>query len=328
MKQIYSFILVLLTLTATAQRRTLMTAISNGNWSNKSSWSLNRVPQDADSILIPLGKTITLDKNDNLNNVYIIVKGTLVLRKKLTLDNQSTVAVITGGSLSAFGADRTQEVISLGGQVKFDQRSTFFVSGPSYANTSTFTAPNGFAFGNLSVKYTAFTAIRKNNMVELNWSTANETENSHFEVERSFDGRSWNTIGEVKGNGTTNLTKHYNYVDKKVEQSIVHYRLRQVDLDGKSEYSTIKTINNNNEANAVSNIFASSRQQISVDLNNEVKGQLTVRVMNTNGQIVAQQSYTNASYRINMSITNNGSGIYVVQVTDGKGWNESKKITL
>ncbi len=333
MKQIYFFpiaigILVLFTLKATAQTRPVNTVVSLwGQWSDKNGWSLNRVPKNGDSIVVPAGTGIVLDKNENLDNVFISVRGVLVVRKKLTLDQLSTISIGAGGILMGFGADRNNETITLGGVVKFDERAPFLIGGPAYANRNTLTSPSGFVFAALNVKYLGFTATFKNTNVELNWSTEQETNNSHFNIERSFDGRSWSTIGVIMGNGTTNQLHKYSYTDKKFEQAMVHYRLRQVDLDGKYEFSAIKTVRNN-ETNSAVNIYASSKQQIAVDLNKEVKGQLVVRVLNTNGQLVAQQTFTNASYRVNLSTGNNASGLYIVQVTDGRGWSESKKVVL
>src|SRR3954462_10891490 len=90
MKQIYTALLLTL-VTLSAQSRTLNTVTTYwGDWSIKGNWSLNRVPQDGDSIVVPAGYAIVLNKNTSFTNVYINVLGNLTLQKTLTLDNQST----------------------------------------------------------------------------------------------------------------------------------------------------------------------------------------------------------------------------------------------
>jgi hypothetical protein len=89
----------------------------------------------------------------------------------------------------------------------------------------------------LPVELTSFTAIAKGRGVELAWKTASEVNNAGFEIERNVNG-SWNKIGYVEGNGTTNAPKSYNYTDVSAKGT-VSYRLKQVDNDGKFEYSNV-----------------------------------------------------------------------------------------
>jgi len=66
----------------------------------------------------------------------------------------------------------------------------------------------------------------------LEWSTATETDNDYFTIERSADGISWETIGTIVGTGTSNVTNNYTYTDKSPDNSIVYYRLSQTDFNG------------------------------------------------------------------------------------------------
>jgi hypothetical protein len=91
------------------------------------------------------------------------------------------------------------------------------------------------------VKMTSFTVKKENNDAVLRWTTVTETKNDHFEIERSADGVNFTKMGIVTGSGTTALTKNYSYPDALVNVSsrILYYRLRIVDVDGKSTYSQI-----------------------------------------------------------------------------------------
>jgi hypothetical protein len=100
----------------------------------------------------------------------------------------------------------------------------------------------------LPIELLSFTAIntdgRQNN---LTWVTASELDNSHFVIERSTDGSTFHRIGQVKGN---NKPSRYQFVDNQLFATS-YYRLKQLDFDGRFEYSKIISIAQNGK-NAVS----------------------------------------------------------------------------
>lgn len=94
----------------------------------------------------------------------------------------------------------------------------------------------------LNVELSKFAAVPQSNSVLLSWATASETNNSHFDVERSADARTWSKIGEVKGNGSKNAESQYTLVDAQPLAGVNYYRLKQVDTDGKFEYHKIISV--------------------------------------------------------------------------------------
>lgn len=97
--------------------------------------------------------------------------------------------------------------------------------------------------GSLPVELTTFSAKSIPSGVELNWSTATESNNHGFNVERKSD-NNWQEIGFVSGNGNSNSPKHYIYVDNNLTGgSNFQYRLKQIDNNGNCGYSNIVEIN-------------------------------------------------------------------------------------
>ncbi|MFT4740968.1 MAG: hypothetical protein ACI9L9_001756, partial [Marivirga sp.] len=95
----------------------------------------------------------------------------------------------------------------------------------------------------LPVELVSFTAEVQNNAVQLDWITATEKDNDFFEVQRSFDGESFETIGLVEGNGTVSYEVVYGFKDIYPLNGRSFYRLKQLDYDGDYEYSPIVQVN-------------------------------------------------------------------------------------
>jgi hypothetical protein len=88
----------------------------------------------------------------------------------------------------------------------------------------------------LPVKWLYFKANRMNeNEVMLNWATASEINNDYFLVQRKSD--DWKDIGKVGGFGNSNINRFYEFKDLDARETELYYRLKQVDIDGKFEYS-------------------------------------------------------------------------------------------
>jgi hypothetical protein len=78
---------------------------------------------------------------------------------------------------------------------------------------------------------------------ELTWATASEVNNDYFEIERSFEGRAFESVGVVEGKGNSASRVSYDFTDKDISLNGTYtYRLRQVDFDGRFEYSNLVNI--------------------------------------------------------------------------------------
>ncbi len=90
----------------------------------------------------------------------------------------------------------------------------------------------------LPVELVSFEASLYENqqIVLLEWTTATEINNEGFLVQRSDDGVDFYDLGFVEGNGNSSALIHYNFFDNQIFRSS-YYRLKQMDFDGKFEYS-------------------------------------------------------------------------------------------
>lgn len=101
----------------------------------------------------------------------------------------------------------------------------------------------------LPVHLIRFDVKKKKSNSLLTWNTASEINNDYFEILRSKDGRSFNKIGKINGNGNTNSESFYHFLDNNPLYGTNYYRLKQVDFNGNFTFSKIESIAFN-ESNA------------------------------------------------------------------------------
>ena len=96
--------------------------------------------------------------------------------------------------------------------------------------------------GALPVTFGLFTAQKLDKSVKLNWTTEQEFNSSHFIIERSADGRTWQSIGNIAAAGNSNNHLSYTAYDNLPLNGTSYYRIKQVDKDGKFQVSVVKPI--------------------------------------------------------------------------------------
>ena len=105
---------------------------------------------------------------------------------------------------------------------------------------------NGFEFTigySLPVEFLNVTATADNNKVNVIWSTASETNNNYFTIERSADGISFIPLANVKGAGNSNTVISYEYVDNNPIKGVSYYKIKQTDYNGNFKYSKTVYVN-------------------------------------------------------------------------------------
>jgi hypothetical protein len=173
------------------------------------------------------------------------------------------------------------------------------------------------------VEFISFEAktISENKAV-LNWSTASETNNSHFEVERSLDARDFETIGRVTGKGTTEITQQYTYFDETPLRGLNYYRLKQVDYDGKFSHSIIRSVKIQDIDIKVVPNPASDFLEIR-GLNNGKQ----LEIIDLSGKVIYRRNIENAS-ELNVQSSNFAKGIFVVRVLYNDNTTFTTKISI
>ena len=119
-----------------------------------------------------------------------------------------------------------------------------FGSISSLADGTTVPAMERYASGQTiaPVEWLSVDASQKEAGIEVIWMTAQEFNNDHFVVEKRIPGSGWRDIGKVPGSGTSQELNTYSFWDQGILSRILYYRIRQVDIDGSSSYSSVVSI--------------------------------------------------------------------------------------
>ncbi|CAG5000249.1 hypothetical protein DYBT9275_02424 [Dyadobacter sp. CECT 9275] len=101
--------------------------------------------------------------------------------------------------------------------------------------------------GSLPVTLSSFTVSEKNTELGhaaalLNWTTTSESNSDSFVIERSITGKSWEQIGQVKAEGSSDFVKKYTFTDEKPLPGNNLYRLKMIDQDGTFAFSSIRNL--------------------------------------------------------------------------------------
>lgn len=173
------------------------------------------------------------------------------------------------------------------------------------------------------VELTSFTANASQSSVVLVWETATEVNNYGFEIERSFDNTNFSTLGFVKGKGSTTEKQIYSFTDQTSLTGKTYYRLRQVDFDGRFEYSEVISVENTiPESFSLNQNFPnpfnpSTRIQFSIPQETQVE----LAIYDATGKLVenlVSEVKAAGYHEVIWNATNNASGIYFAQIKAGK----------
>jgi hypothetical protein len=205
-----------------------------------------------------------------------------------------------------------------------------------------FAAGTGFYFSIGSVNLTSaplpvelirFIGYANNDENILEWTTATELNNSHFEIQRSRDGREFENLGKVQGAGTTSLKQEYSFVDRNPYDGKNYYRLKQIDFDKKIQYSKVILLESNTSTTLSMTVWPNPLTEDRVFLS--IKGAekdipLTISITDLTGKILIKREFTYQQLQSNieLDVSSLAGAIYIVTTAQGLKTLKSKLIVL
>ncbi len=189
-------------------------------------------------------------------------------------------------------------------------------SNSGWSSYSPFTLGSRTSNNPLPVNLVSFSALCNKKSVELNWTTASETNNQHYELERSLDGINYDYIENIKGMGNSSVQTYYTYTDHELPVNSAYYRIKQVDFDKKQQYygPVFVECTNNTKPDLYVNNAENILMLSGLVLEN---GSASLQVYDLSGRLVYQDKLvgSNSTFQINLKGLN--QGIYVVHLNTG-----------
>ncbi|MCF0074906.1 DUF4347 domain-containing protein [Dyadobacter sp. CY261] len=167
----------------------------------------------------------------------------------------------------------------------------------------------------LPVTLVNFDAARRESEATLQWATSQETNSSHFEIQRSAKGQVWQPIGSVVANTESSTLRNYEFTDHTPMPGENLYRLKMVDLDGSFAYSRIRNVNFGVQPIEISTYPNPATERIFFNLadTRTVSG---IAIYNLSGMLVSRfDTYTTDG----IPVQNLSAGSYLVKLDTSDG---------
>ncbi len=187
----------------------------------------------------------------------------------------------------------------------------------------------------LPVELASFTATVNGNAVNLNWSTATETNNKGFDVQRLEAGNQklqWEDMGFIEGKGTTTEQHQYSFTNKEVPEGKYTYRLKQIDLNGTFNYSDEVNV----EVTSIYTYFLTQNYPnpfnptTTIKFGVKEKSNVRIDIFNSIGEKVStilNEEREAGIYSIDFSASDLPSGVYLYRIQSGN-YTAVKKMIL
>lgn len=189
------------------------------------------------------------------------------------------------------------------------------------------------------VELASFSAQVSAQAINLSWTTATESNNFGFDIERSVDAMSFSKIGFVKGNGNSLSLKKYEFADQNISAAVesYYYRLKQIDTDGAFDYSpTLQVALVKPETFKLGQNFPNPfNPETTISYELPASSQVTLTIFNMKGQVIRSLVSGQMSAGFHSVVWNGkndlgqnaASGIYLYQLKT-EGFSDIKRLTL
>ncbi|AZQ61306.1 T9SS type A sorting domain-containing protein [Flammeovirga pectinis] len=183
------------------------------------------------------------------------------------------------------------------------------------------------SFKDLPVELSSFSCTQEVSFTAINWTTAQEINNSHFIIEKSYDKKNFEKIDEVDGQGNSNVVTEYEIDVPTDKNKTVYYRLTQYDFDGKSESWIQAVMNGDSDKIDVSVYPNPTTDFIKVESNATDDSPMDYYLINAStGYKIKLTSKSSQYSSQKFDVSGLSQGIYILEVTQGNKRIYQKKI--
>lgn len=227
-----------------------------------------------------------------------------------------------------------QSSIVIGSNTEINAGTNTDICAASKTVDGTLSGSGTWCTGPLPVELTFFTASVSGSSVQLLWSTATESQNYGFDIERRLVlEASWQSIGFITGSGNSNSLKSYTYTDNAIPSGSYQYRLKQIDTDGSFQYSGVVDVLIGTPTDfALSQNYPNPfNPSTTISFELPERSEVSLQVFNALGEMVhllAKGTSDAGRHSVTFNATNFPSGVYFYRLQAGEFVQTQKMVLL
>lgn len=270
------------------------------------------------------GSSVYLNPGSGFSYAYVIVNNAtnqiVAISSTANLSNSTTYPT---GAYTVYGVsyNSSNSLTSFVG-VNFSNFTTAISTGSTYCANISKNSVAVTISTTLPVQFLPLTAkkLTKNSGL-LQWGTASEVNTSHFDIERSSDGRNFSSVlGKTPAAGNSTTVKNYSFTDNSPLKGANYYRIKQVDKDGKIAYSNTALLNFNGDG-AISIYPNPAISYLTVEYADLVPGKMQIQVIDGKGAVVVSQlqQVVSGMNTAKVNVANLATGMYTIKCMEANG---------
>ena len=233
------------------------------------------------------------------------VTNTTNLRLTLATSVAPGTAADGGGTSLLPQANRT-------GLTAANLSNTFYIGGNATQNP-------------LPINLINFNAINTSPSVTLVWQSSKELNADKYEVEKSINGLSFETISSIKAKGNASIENNYSFVDEDAfkNNNIVYYRLKMIDMSSSLQYSSVVPVKKSDVKNTINIVNVTpnpSIKEININIFATNAQQSKVEIIDIRGTVIysAEKTLIKGDNTFNLDTNFMSAGIYFIRLTGDK----------
>jgi hypothetical protein len=294
---------------------------SNANWALASS---STVVNNTGSISI---RDLAMNNGNYMN----MGNGAALNIRNLDSNNQTNSFCVAAGGCANFNVSGTAQM----------NNSLTSSSGIRYCGAT----PTGGAGGGtgsatiscvacpviLPLTWLSFQGKAIQNTIYLQWTTSQEVNTSHFEVEYSKNGIDYQVLAKIN---TYNLLtpNEYAYTHTSPTETNNYYRIKQIDTDKKFSYSKIIAVKmeniDKNRLSFIANVFPNpAKDQLLVTFQTPINPNTLYQLIDLQGRVQQQYQFDNTETKVILPLPKMSAGLYILQITS-ENFTEKHKIYI
>jgi len=270
-----------------------------------------------------------------VNTLSLNVSGTLIVKGNIQMNNGASISVT--GTVDVDGdfiaGNNATVSISGGGSVNIDGDVSVGANANLTGPPGSFTVGGGCTQGSgsfcnsgtLPVELLFFKALSTTSQIKLSWATASELNSDYFQIEKSSDGLSYETLLQVTAQGNSTSRVDYETYDEKPKIGKSYYRLKEIDVDGKEIIYQVVLVEFTGVRNT--SVYPNplrNGESITLELNFVPEYPMEVSVFDLSGKTIERQMLSKSSLTMPVQLN---TGMYILKVISPE-YNSTSKFVV